>query len=118
MRLLPPSAGPVPARLKPRVPRVPCYLVMKIAIMLAIPRMIVFDAAVRTIPVTFVEEPSIVPGCDPSRADIGRPAPVSVMPNVAPRYRIPISAYPCVTGAGTYRNGNNSRGGGGAYRDS
>ena len=71
------------------------YLLMtEIAIMIAVPCMVVLNAAVGTVPVTVVEVSSIVPRPDPSCTYVRRTSPIPVMPDISAAYGIPISAYP------------------------
>jgi hypothetical protein len=81
---------------------------MVIAVAIMVPPVIVFDAPMIAIPIPFVEIPAIVVGTNPTRTHIRRTGPVSLMPDVAARYRVPISRHPLVAGTGTRRDGNNS----------
>jgi hypothetical protein len=93
-------------------------IVVEIAVAIVVPLVTMFNAAVGAFPVTFVEELAVVSRTIPTRANIWRAAPVSVMPNVTARYRIPISSDPCVIGPWACRYGIDSGRRGWADRDS
>jgi hypothetical protein len=66
-----------------------------IAVMLAVPMMVVFAAAALAIPVAAIEALSLVARTDPACAAIWRTSPVPAMPMVAAPHRIPVSFHPC-----------------------
>jgi hypothetical protein len=72
-----------------------------IAVVFAIPMMVVLTPAVVTVPVATVVAFSIVARLHPARADIGWAGPVAVMPFIMASIRIPVSAYPDIARTGT-----------------
>jgi hypothetical protein len=76
---------------------------VKIAVVLAIPVVIVLHPAVRSIPVTRVEHGAIMTWRYPCRAFIRRPAPIPCVPSVAACFRIPIAVDKRITRPWTHR---------------
>jgi len=70
--------------------------VVVVAVVLLIPMMIVFDAAVRAIPISAIVAAAFMAPCDPMRTRIRRTRPVTGVPNVAAIYRIPVAINPHV----------------------
>ena len=75
-----------------------------IAVVIAIPVMVVVESAMRAIPVAAVEAAAFVARADPARAGVRRTSPVTLMPNVVTARRIPVAINPCVAGSGADRN--------------
>jgi len=75
-----------------------------VMIAVAVPAMIVVEAAMRTIPIACVETFAVVAGADPAGAFIRRTRPVAAVPNVVATDRIPIALDPAVFGFGTGAN--------------
>src|SRR5579863_1266499 len=65
-----------------------------IAVMLAVPSVIVFYAAVIAIPVTCVKAFAVVARANPAGAGVWRPRPVAFMPSIAAADGIPVTADP------------------------
>ena len=65
-----------------------------IAVMVAIPVMVVIEAAMRTIPVAGVEPAAFMARTDPMRAGVRWTSPISFMPNVTAACGIPVALYP------------------------
>lgn len=85
-------------------------VVSVIAIVIAVPMMIVFAAAALAIPIASEELRPIVVGGDPSGPSIWRPRPITVMPAVVSPDRIPIAVHPKIFGTGSRRkNPNHAR---------
>jgi hypothetical protein len=81
-----------------------------IAVMVAVPVMVVFPPAVIAIPVPFKESLSVVAGTNPTCAGIGRTSPVTLMPLVVVPHRIPVSFHPDEFRAWSWwKHPNNSR---------
>ena len=74
---------------------------MKIAVMAAIPSVIVFHAAVIAFPITREKLCAIVVRADPVSTFIRRTGPVSVMPAITAADGIPISVHPGKAGSGS-----------------
>src|SRR5262245_34119978 len=70
-----------------------------IAVAVVIPVMVVFEAAMRAIPVAAVEAATFMARRNPVRASIGRSGPIAPMPNVVSVNRIPIAVNTDVVGA-------------------
>jgi hypothetical protein len=84
--------------------------VVKIAIMTAIPFVIVFDAAMATIPIAREKLLTIVMRADPVGTLVRRTRPVTFMPAIMPADGIPISVNPGKTRSGrSGMHGHNSR---------
>jgi hypothetical protein len=77
--------------------------VMKIAVVIAIPVVIVFHPAVRAIPVTGIVHGAVMTRRHPCRALIRRPAPITCMPSVAASLGIPVAIDKRVTRPWTHR---------------
>jgi hypothetical protein len=85
-------------------------VVMKIAVVIAIPLVVVFHAAVGPVPVARKIELSVMTRRDPGCALIRRSAPVSLMPLVVAANRIPVAIHKGITRTRTYRlNANDPR---------
>src|SRR5882672_11675249 len=69
---------------------------MVVAIVMLVPVMVVFEAAVRAVPISAIETLAIMVPGDPMSALIGRTRPVAGMPNVTVVYRIPVAINPHV----------------------
>jgi hypothetical protein len=67
-----------------------------VTVVVLVPMVVVFEAAMVSVPVTRIKLLSIMVGFNPSRAFIRRPRPVAVMPPVVVADRIPVTAYPGV----------------------
>ena len=65
-----------------------------IAVMVAIPAMVMIEAAMRTIPVAGVEAAAFMARADPVRAGVRWTSPISFMPDVAAVYGIPVALDP------------------------
>lgn len=65
-----------------------------IAVMLAVPSVIVFYAAVVAIPVTCVKAFAVVARANPAGAGVWRPRPVAFMPSITAANGIPVTADP------------------------
>jgi hypothetical protein len=72
-----------------------------IAVVFAIPMMVVFAPAVVTVPVSRIVALSIVARLYPPRAYIGWAGPIAVMPFIMASIRVPVSAYPDIAWTGT-----------------
>jgi hypothetical protein len=77
--------------------------VMKIAVVLTIPMVIVLHTAVRSVPMTGIVHGAVVTWPYPCRAFIRRPTPISRMPSVATSFGIPVAVHKRVTRAWTHR---------------
>ena len=75
-----------------------------IAVVIVIPVMIVFEAAMRAIPVACVEAAAFMARADPTRAGVGRTSPISLVPNVTAVHRIPVAIDPGVFRSRADRN--------------
>ena len=78
-------------------------VVVKVPVMAVVPSMVVFDAAVRTIPISCKELVPVVMGLNPTCAGIRWPCPIAVMPCISPASRIPIASHPYVVRPWPYR---------------
>jgi len=79
----------------------------KIAVVVAIPSMIVFQAAMRTVPITREELLAVVTRPDPVGSFIRRTRPIAGVPAIPAVNRVLITVYPQVAGSrrcGTNRN--------------
>ena len=65
-----------------------------IAVVVAIPMMVVLEAAVGAVPVAAVEATAFMARADPMRAGIRRTSPVTAMPDVIAVGGVPISLNP------------------------
>jgi hypothetical protein len=93
-------------------------VMMKIAVMVAIPSVIVFHAAVIAFPIAREKLPAIVTRTHPVSAFIRRTRPVTRVPAIPAVHRILITVHPHITGAGrrgTDRNDAWRRGRANAY---
>src|SRR5271157_4504305 len=86
-------AGPGPGWVTPETRSVAIVTIIPIAA--AVPTVIVFHAAVLSLPVTVVVPPAFVTRADPSGSPIRRASPVTGMPSVVVSHRIPITLDPC-----------------------
>jgi hypothetical protein len=75
-----------------------------IAVMIVVPFMVVFDAAVWTIPIAVIETLAIVARADPASAFIGWKAPIAFVPAIVAFGGIPVTADPHEFGRGLHRN--------------
>jgi hypothetical protein len=75
-----------------------------IAVVIMIPVMVVFESAVRAIPVAAVEAAAFMARADPVCTGVGRTSPISLMPNVVAVHRIPVAINPRVPGSRADRN--------------
>jgi hypothetical protein len=73
-----------------------------IAVAIAIPTMIVFEASARSFPVAVVISTAFMARCYPPGSLIGRATPISVMPSILMSDRIPVTVYPVITGTWGY----------------
>jgi len=78
-------------------------IVAIVAIVVAVPTVIVFYAAVLSFPVTVVVPPAFVTRAYPSGAHIRRAGPVTGMPLVVASHGIPITLNPDKVGTGDRR---------------
>ncbi len=69
-------------------------VLMEIAVALAVPAMVVFDAAVFALPVAIEKPCAVMMWSYPNRTTVGRPSPIARVPPVVMSHRIPISIYP------------------------
>ncbi len=67
---------------------------IRIAVVVAIPSMIVIETSVRSIPIARVELSTFVTRTNPACAFIGRPAPIAFVPTIVATGRIPIAIDP------------------------
>jgi len=74
-------------------------LVVVIAVVIAVPVMIVLAPAVVSVPIAVVVATSVMARTDPARACIWGPSPVALVPDVAAIHRIPVAIDPCITRA-------------------
>ena len=77
--------------------------ISKIAIMVAVPMMIVFTPATVTVPVTEEEPLSVVTRRHPPCARIRRTCPISSVPSIVVAHRVPVAPYPNIAGPRTSR---------------
>jgi hypothetical protein len=77
-------------------------LLTKIAVMIAIPAVVVFDVAAGTFPMAWVIILTVVARRHPGCSLIRRPGPVSVVPFVISSHRVPITLGKYVVGGRTY----------------
>jgi hypothetical protein len=75
-----------------------------IAVMIVVPFMAVFDAAVWTIPIAVIETLAIVARADPASAFIGWKAPIAFVPAIVAFGGIPVTADPHEFGRGLCGN--------------
>src|SRR5580704_3872690 len=76
---------------------------MIIAVMIAVPAMVVLAAAVFSVPVAGVKAFAVMTMAYPARTLVGRPCPIALMPPITTSYGIPVTAYPDITWPGAYR---------------
>ena len=69
-----------------------------IAVVVTVPVVIVFKAAVVAVPIAAVEAATFMARAYPARAGIRRPSPVAPVPNVMAIHGIPITVNPDVIG--------------------
>jgi hypothetical protein len=74
-----------------------------VAVVFAVPAMVVLKTAARAIPIAAEKLAAFVAGSDPSGAVIRRASPISGMPAITAGVGIPVSIDPDITGAGNYR---------------
>ncbi|SPF52975.1 exported hypothetical protein [Candidatus Sulfopaludibacter sp. SbA4] len=74
-------------------------IVTVVAVVVAVPMVIVFQAAMIAVPVTGEEPLTIVMRHHPASPLIRRPGPIAGMPPVAASHRIPIAIKPHIAGA-------------------
>jgi hypothetical protein len=77
--------------------------VPKVAIMFAVPMMIVFTPAMVAVPVSFEKTLSIMVRLDPNCPCVGRTGPVPGVPPVVISHRKPVTLYPNKFRAWTWR---------------
>jgi len=75
-----------------------------IAVVLVIPVMAVFEAAVRTVPIAGIEASAFVARADPMRTLIRRASPVAAMPEIAAVHWIPVTVNPEIARPGAHRH--------------
>src|SRR5579872_5067218 len=95
---------------KTAAPLVVIVIAAEIAVVIAIPFMIVRDPAMFSFPIA-VEPPfSVVVGTHPDRAGIGRPRPISIVPAVSTTDYVPIAVHPGIARPRGHRSdANHSR---------
>jgi hypothetical protein len=79
----------------------------KIAVVVAVPVMVVVAPSAVAFPVPSKEAPAVVVGNNPTRVGIWWPSPVSAVPLVVVSHRIPISLHPDEFRAWTRRENSN-----------
>ncbi len=86
-------------------------MIPPVAIMIAVPAMVVFETAAIALPVARKEALSIMTRCNPDRTCVRWASPVSGMPPIMVAHGIPIALDPNKVRARTYRlNPNDPRG--------
>ncbi len=76
-------------------------IVVKIAVMVPVPLVIVLDAAMVAFPIARKKLPAIVMRANPVSPLVGRPAPISFMPAIMTAIRIPIPVHPKIARPGS-----------------
>ena len=69
-----------------------------ISLMIVVPAVVVFDAAVLAFPIADEEALTVVMRAYPASALVGRASPIAAMPSIAVAYRIPVAVYPAELG--------------------
>jgi hypothetical protein len=72
----------------------PVSIMAEVAVVIAIPAMVVHDSSVVAIPVAFKKHSTFISRPDPVRACVWWPRPVPFMPLVTITFWIPIAVYP------------------------
>ena len=80
-----------------------------IAVMIAIPVMVMIEAAMRTVPVAAIEAAIFMPRTNPAGAGVRRASPVAAMPDIVSVHGIPVAVDPDVFGPGADGNDVMSR---------
>ena len=75
-----------------------------VTIMVAIPMMVVFEAAAGAVPIADEVAATFVAGTNPTRASVGRQGPIAAVPAIMMSVGIPIAINPEVVRARTHRN--------------
>ena len=69
-------------------------IMMKVAVTVAVPMVIVLSAAAITLPIPFKKHLSVMMGGHPVRGRIGRARPISVVPPISIPDHIPVAIHP------------------------
>src|ERR1043166_1216786 len=78
-------------------------IVVAVFVAVTVPAMVVTNLSALALPISLVEELSIMTGRHPMRAGVGWTSPVSVVPFIAVAHRVPVAIYPKIVGARTSR---------------
>ena len=84
-------------------------LATEVAVAVVVPRVIMLNTAVGTVPIALVKHPAVMVRTNPDRSGVRRTGPVAVVPNVPAIYRVPISSHPGVARTRTGGNSDNTR---------
>ena len=82
-------------------------VIPEVAVSIPIPVVIVFNAAVVSLPVARVISFAIVARGNPTRSLVRWPSPIPFVPFVMPAHRIPITRHPHVLRGGAWGNNGN-----------
>lgn len=86
------------------------FIVIVVATLVAVPSVVMFDTAMRSVPVASKVLLAIVMRFHPMRSNVRWPSPITSVPPVMSTYGIPITVYPDVVGSWTYwANRQNAR---------
>jgi len=89
---------------------VPVVVVVAETVPITVPAVVMFKPAAISVPVTVKEPLSIKMRCHPMSSWVRWPSPIAFMPLVVPSHRIPITAYPCVFWAWSWRQNTDHTG--------
>jgi len=75
-----------------------------IAVVVAIPVMVMIETAMRAVPIAGIETAAFVTRANPMSALVRRASPVATMPDVAAVYGIPVTVHPKVPWSRAHRH--------------